>query len=205
MKVVVSGRGCHHRLVTVTLDDCDRAPVLVRRDLPEPPPCRHTKRCCTDGVENTVQYRAHRLAGFFFHGLVALCRHGLFSRTIPAKSAPGGADICRGGPILPGSRSCSSGRRALRGKRSGGSFFRSWSVNSGTSVRLSRVFPRDPHSDQEISLSSTYNPQIYRVPGSYHAVQRLNRDNGKDINTDLIFLHPQKNYPWIWRLALYPA
>jgi hypothetical protein len=41
------------------------------------------------------------LAGFFFQGLVALCRHGLFSRTIPAKSAPGGLIFAEEGPFSP--------------------------------------------------------------------------------------------------------
>jgi hypothetical protein len=167
---MVSGRGRHHCLVTVTLDDRGRAPVLVRRDLSEPPSCRHTKRCCTDGIENTVQYRAHRLAGFFFHGLVALCRHGLFSRTIPAKSAPGGLIFAEEGPFSPVPVPVLP-EEGHSGESVPEVPSWSWSVNSGTSVRLSRVFPRDPHSDQEISLSSTYNPQIYRVPGSYLAVQ----------------------------------
>ncbi len=84
-----SGRRCHHRPVTVALDDRCRAPVLAGRDLPEPPSGRHTARGFTDGVENTVKDRAHGLAGLFFSGLVAVCRHGLFSRTIPGKIRSG--------------------------------------------------------------------------------------------------------------------
>jgi hypothetical protein len=57
-------------------------------------------------------------------------------------------------------------------------------VNPGTSVWLSRVFPRDPHSDQEVILGSTYNRKMSRVWSFYSAVQRLNRYNGKDINAE---------------------
>ena len=105
-----------------------------------------------------------------------------------------GADIYRGGSILPPVPVLPE-RRALRGKRSGGSSFRSWSVNGGTSAGLSRVLPQDLHSDQEICPGSTYNRKMCRVPGSYPAVLRLNMDDGKDINTDPVFVRekPVKN------------
>jgi hypothetical protein len=106
-----------------------------------------------------------------------------------------GTDICRGGSIPPWFPFLFSGRRELRGKRSGCPSFRPWFVNGGTSAGLSRVLPQGPHSDQEICLISTYNRKMCRVPCSYPAVQRLNRDDGKDINTDTVFMRekPQKN------------
>jgi len=73
---------------------------------------------------------------------------------------------------------------------------KTWSVNAGTSVWLSRVFPRDPHSDQRVGCGCTYNRKMSRVRCSYSAVQRLNRYNGKDINTVQIFVsgQPEKQF-----------
>lgn len=107
---------------------------------------------------------------------VMACSPGLF----PVKPAPGGADYYREGSILPGSRL--PVRRICRRKRSGDTSLRAWSVNTGTSVWLSRVFPRDPHSDQNVSSCSTYNRKICRVLLSYYPVQWWNRSDGKDIN-----------------------
>jgi hypothetical protein len=57
-------------------------------------------------------------------------------------------------------------------------------VNPGTSVWLSRIVPRDRHSDQEVCQGSTYNRKICRVQRSYLAVQQVNSHNGKDINKE---------------------
>ena len=66
---------------------------------------------------------------------------------------------------------------------------RSWSVNPGTSEWLSRVLPRDPHSDRKVRSSSTYNGKIYRVSDPHPMVKRLNRLNGKDIK------NPRSRHP----------
>jgi hypothetical protein len=106
----------------------------------------------------------------------------LFSGTLLCKIRSGGLIVTEEGPFSPVRGPVPPERKIRRRKRSGDSFLWTWSVNPGTSVWLSRVFPRDPHSDQEVSLGSTYNRKICRVRITYHAVQRLNRDNGKDIN-----------------------
>jgi hypothetical protein len=193
-----------NRLVTVTPDDCCRAPVLACRDFPEPPACRHTARGFPDGSENAIQDRPYGLARRFFRGLVAVCCHGLFSGTLPLKTRSGGAGTYRGRSVLPVQRSRAPERRVRRRKRSGDPSLWTWSVNPGTSVWLSRVFPRDPHSDQDVSSCSTYIGKMCRVGWFYHAVQRLNRVNGKDINAGTV-RRIRKNYSGICRLAQYPC
>jgi hypothetical protein len=44
-EALVSGRGRHHRPVTVALDDRGHVPVLVRRDFRKPPSCWQPVRC----------------------------------------------------------------------------------------------------------------------------------------------------------------
>ena len=78
-----------------------------------------------------------------------------------------------------------------RKKRSGDPFLWTWSVNTGTSAWLPRVFPRDPHSDQEVCQGNTYNGKICRVRSLYYAVQQLNRNNGKGINAERILAGEQ--------------
>lgn len=118
---MVSGRGRHYCSVTVALDDRGRAPVFVRCDLPEPSSCRHTVRYRTGGIENTVPYRAHHKAGFCYRGLVIFGCHGLFSRTIPAKSVPEGLIVAQGWSVLPGSRSLAARKKDPPGKAFRGS------------------------------------------------------------------------------------
>ena len=106
----------------------------------------------------------------------------------PCSIRSGGLIVHKDGPFSPVPDPLLPERRILRRKRSGDTFLRTGSVNPGTSEWLSRVFPRDPHSDQDVSICNTYNRKICRVLCSYQAVQRLNRHDGKDINAVRIFV-----------------
>jgi hypothetical protein len=73
----------------------------------------------------------YRKAVFYFRYMVVVCRHCLFSWAAAIKNSPGGLKLMKGGPISPVSVPILPKRGVLQRKRSGGSFFRSWSVNLG--------------------------------------------------------------------------
>ena len=129
------------------------------------------------------------MAGFCFRCRVVLCLHGLFSRTIPVHSAPGGLISAEDGPFSPVSVSVLPESRIHRGKRSGNPAHRQKVRSRGDECIAVPCMARDSHSDQEFGGGSTYNSKICRVRISHRAVQPLNRHDGKDINPGGILVH----------------
>ena len=118
----------------------------------------------------------------FGSGVWSLCSVLMDCFSRPSRSACPGGTGHRGGPFSPHYRFLSPEGGPRRGKRSGVAFQGTWPANPGTSVWLSRVLPRDPHSDQQVNAGCSYNRKMCRVGSSHPAVQRLNVLNGKDIN-----------------------